>query len=299
MGMPKWTFKSGQGRLIVKDLSNENIKKIVIAPQIVVYKNIFKNSKNIIDLLSNDSNDSLFDSWRQWYNQGYRKDAKYNINDQISLNDSPRTSFEKKYLNEIALAVEFIRDDYFNQFEKNNGIWPSFIEDWSKLKSKQEMYYIDFFRYDVNSIVQEFNRDLMMEYHVDEFPVPNQIKPRRHVATINFYLNDEYSGGEICVYDSVSNKSYKYKPNPGDAVIMPSTEPFYHAVKFFENNDRYFLRAFIDYDITNDKEWSEQYSLDRSMAMSVTEKLEQEYIKNDKQIIKISIPEDLIEVENL
>ena len=55
----------------------KDIKKIVIAPQIVVYRNIFKYSKEIIDLLKIDHEDSLFTKSRQWYENGIRKDVTY------------------------------------------------------------------------------------------------------------------------------------------------------------------------------------------------------------------------------
>ena len=55
-----------------------DIEKIVIAPQIVVYKNIFKFSQELIDLVEEDIPDSILDPWREWYHQGKRKGMFFN-----------------------------------------------------------------------------------------------------------------------------------------------------------------------------------------------------------------------------
>jgi hypothetical protein len=93
------------------------------------------------------------------------------------------------------------------------------------------------------------------------------------------------------VYDDVSKKSYKYKPMPGDAVIMPSTEPFYHGVKQYFNSNRYFARTFLDYVSDKNIAWESKYIVEPDAVMT-----ESEYVGNDLQIIKISTNE--ITVEN-
>ena len=193
--------------------------------------------------------------------------------------------------------MNFIREDYLNEFE--NGIWPSFIKDWKLLKDTNKKYWIDVFRYDVDLQGEVNPSGLMMEYHVDELPVPGEIKSKRHVATVNFYLNNEYGGGEICVYDSTSNNTYMYKPMPGDAVIMPSTEPFYHGVKPFNKSDRYFLRAFIDSEVKNEIEWEKKYNIALGEDILNNVNTEESYVKNDLQTIRLSIPSNLIEVKDI
>jgi hypothetical protein len=274
-----------------------SIKKIVIAPQIVVYRNIFKHSQEIIDLMQEDRGSSFFTDWYDWYGQGSRKDSDFNLLDTLDPQGDKDLTLEKEFIVEINNCMRFIREDYLNEFKEEKGIWPSFIEDWEKLADTNKKYWIDFFKYDVNKINIERNSNLLMDYHVDEFPIPGETKINRHVATVNFYLNDTYEGGEICVYDSISNNTYMYKPLPGDAVIMPSTEPFYHGVKPFSKTDRYFLRAFIDYQVNQKHNWVNKYAVQVNpldMEGVVTEK---SYVEKDLQIIKLSIPSNLIRVE--
>lgn len=224
-----------------------DFEKIIVAPQIVIYKNIFKHSKELINLLEDDNEDSLFCSWSNWYEQGYRKNVEYDLQNVIKLEDSVYSKKEKFYLSELCSVFNFVKKDYFDQFEKNKGIWPNFIKDWDEVKKEKQVHFFEYFKYDILKEINNQPVDYAMDYHVDEYLTELDIQMIRHVATANLYLNNEYSGGEICAYDSVSDKSYKYKPQPGDIVIMPSTKPFYHAVKFFSGYDRYFLRSFFDY----------------------------------------------------
>lgn len=260
-----------------------NIQKIIIAPQIVVYRNIFKHSKEIIEMLNDDNEGSLFSPLRDWYKQGKRKDVQYHKNTVTHESDSEYVKIEKKYLKEISDITDFINKDYFGDFEKEKGIWPNFIIDWEKLKKPEDYYVVDFFRYIIENKLKENPETgsyLMMGYHVDEFPIKGEIKNNRHVLTLNFYLNDDYSEGEIYAYDSISDKNYKYKPLPGDVVVMPSTAPFYHGVGSYNNADRYFMRTFVNYDSPG--EWTDNYHLESN------ETNEDDYIKNHRQQIKIS-----------
>jgi hypothetical protein len=273
------------------------IQKIVIAPQIVVYKNMFKHSKEIIDLLNKNLYPSYFGEWKDWYSQGLRRGAYPKDFYLVDNNKEEYLSEELSYIAEVNECMNFIRKDYLNDFGKDSGIWPSFIDDWDSLYNNNNEYYIDFFRYEIEKEMKVHDTGLIMQYHVDEVPVPGERKSERHVATVNFYLNDDYEGGEICVYDSVSNKSYMYKPLPGDAVIMPSTEPFYHGVRPFKKHDRYFLRAFIDTKVVSDIEWTKKYEINIPTSMIDLITTQEEYIEKDLQTIKLSIPPELIEIK--
>jgi hypothetical protein len=275
----------------------EEIKKIIIAPQIVVYKKIFKHSQEIIELMQKDRSRSFFSNWSEWYGQGFRKDFDFNLLETLDVNEDETLLIEKDFIAEVNDCMKFIRADYLNEFKKEKGIWPSFIEDWEVLSDTNKKYWIDFFRYDVSKINARKDANLLMDYHVDEFPIPGETKENRHVATVNFYLNDTYDGGEICVYDSISNNTYMYKPSAGDAVIMPSTEPFYHGVKPFSKTDRYFLRAFIDYKVNKDYEWVNKYSVQKDDSLLSGVSTEKDYVDKDLQIIKLSIPSNIIEVK--
>jgi len=254
------------------------MKKIIVAPQIVIYKNFFKHNSELINILKNDNNDSQFCNWNKWYEQGFRKNCVHTISENPN-----EVNKEKKYLDEFCNIINFIKKDYFSEFENENGIWPSFISDWEFLKKEIKTFEIDYFKYDIEKLKDRQEDKLLMEYHVDDFLIYDNVKHSRHIATINLYLNDDYSGGEICAYDSITKKSYKFKPSAGDFIIMPSTKPFYHAVKVFKKADRYFLRTFIDYPVDGIKDIN-QYN-----------KEYENYIFNDRQMLKIKLDEETVE----
>ena len=273
-------------------MSYTNIEKIIVAPQIVVYKNIFKYSQQMIDLLDTQNKQSILDPWRDWYEQGERRGVLFNCLDVPTEEDTDTARKEKLFLKEIYDITNFINTDYFNDF-RVSGTWPEFIDNWDKLKSIEQEIYIDYFKYE-HEKEQRFNRppeQLLMDYHIDEFAIPNEVKFRRHVATINFYLNDNYSGGDICVYDDISKKSYRYKPSPGDAVIMPSTAPFYHAVKQYFNANRYFARTFLDYVSDKNIYWENRYTLNEDDPQILSE---EDYVGHDMQLIKIATDEIVV-----
>ena len=284
-------------RLVKMNTEFNDVKKIVVAPQIVIYRNIFKHSKEIIELLKENRDPSFFNNWRDWYGQGFRRDSDFTLLEKIDPGTDDLLNTEKDYILEVNRCMQFIREDYLNQFNDKNGIWPSFIKSWEELKDINKKYWIDFFRYDVKAQGKVNPSGLIMEYHVDELPVPGETKINRHVATVNFYLNDDYEGGEICVYDSVSNNTYMYKPKPGDAVIMPSTEPFYHGVRPFSKSDRYFLRAFIDSEVSGETEWKKRYEIEIGKEALSDVTTEESYVQKDLQTIKLSIPSNLIEIK--
>jgi hypothetical protein len=259
------------------------MEKLVVVPQVVIYKNIFEDSKSLIELLEENDPQSLFGEWRPWYEQGLRKEVLFNNEAPL---DTEKRKKESEILNKISAIVDFIQKDYFNDYSGDKGIWPDYIKDWSILNNPTDNKYIDYFKYTLARAGKLKKDDIMMYYHVDEFRIPGHYKKRRNVATINFYLNNEYSGGEICMYDSLSKRSFMYKPNPGDVVIMPSTSPFYHAVKTYADADRYFLRTFIEYPVNETEEGSYDWE--------ELKRQEEEFVKNDLQLIKISSNEIVV-----
>ena len=263
-------------------MKNYTFEKIVVAPQIVIYKNIFKYNKEMIDMLN--SKNCIIGEWYDWFEQGSRKEV-FEWNNSILNSDSEEIIKQKNIIQEFLDILDFIRKDYFDEFNLRNSIWPKFINDWNKMLHEPTYYDLDFFKWSDDKLK---NRNLkigqvMMPYHVDDWYHEKDYSTKKLVATINIYLNSNYSGGEICAYDSISNKSYVYKPGEGDLVIMPSHSPFYHAVKFFEGADRYFMRSFFKY----------EYVGTSSEEVDVLEEIKK-YVDKDLQQISVNAEEIIV-----
>lgn len=233
------------------------IKQTNVAPQIIVYNNILKDSNEIIDIIENNERvDSLWPKWEPWYKQGknihqlfYRDQAI------IEENDSENLKKEKIVLQNIFDVYDFIKKDYLNKYNENNGKWPSYINQWDKIREKSDPIDINIYRYDVDRFDKINEDELMMQFHVDEMPENAHSLNLHQVVTITFYLNENYEGGEVCFYDEDQNKAYEYKPRTGDATAFPSSAPFYHGVNHFTGSNRYFMRIFINYSSEGDTDW--------------------------------------------
>lgn len=227
---------------------NNSFEKIIVAPQILIYKNIFKQSEELIKASS--SNDSIFGPWNYWFEQGYRKGIDDEYYPVINDLDSKEVIKEKTIIQDFINVVKIIRSDYFSDYNRHNSIWPDFVTNWDEMTVEPEGYDIDIFKWSHEKMSSSnFNiGDIMMPYHVDDWDRQEDFAYKKNIVTINVYLNNDYEGGEICAYDLNTNKSYIYKPSAGDAVVMPSHSPFYHAVKYFNKADRYFIRTFFKYD---------------------------------------------------
>lgn len=263
------------------------IEKIIISPQIVVYKNIFKNSNAIVDFLNSKDKNIIDTQWQDWYDNGWRFSVNF---DEIEKSELA----QYQYLKEMCEAFDYIAKDYMSEYSKENGIWPSFIKDWDSINLNN--HNIDFFRYSLDhSKDRNWDSDFLMNYHVDEFDIDGVFKSQKNIVTVNFYLNDNYDGGEICAYNKDLNISYRYKPVAGDAVVMPSANPFFHAVKPFYLADRYFSRIFINYndslvDSSRDNNFfSEEHS--------VGNPYEKNFIDKGFQFLNVDIKE--VEVPNV
>jgi hypothetical protein len=241
-------------------IDNKSFEKITITPQIVVYKKILKNSQKIIDILESvNTDDSMWPNWEPWYEQGKNINQLFSRSDlNIFDKDSSSIKEEKEVLQYICEVYDFIKNDYLSEYNENNGNWPSYIKQWSKVHQDLDPVHMNIYKYDSSLIVKSGDENLMLQYHVDEMPENAHDRPWHHVVTITFYLNDDYEGGEVCFYDEESNKAYQYKPSAGDATVFPSAAPFYHAVNHFVGQKRYFLRIFIPYSSEGDKNWVEK-----------------------------------------
>lgn len=264
------------------------IEKIIISPQIVVYKNIFKNSEKLIDFLNSNDKKIITNNWQDWYDNGWRFSVNF---DGIQESDSE----EYLYLKEMCEASDYISKDYMADYAKEKGIWPSFIKDWDSINLNN--HNIDFFRYNLDhSKDRKWDSDFLMNYHVDEFDVDGVFKSQKNIVTINFYLNDDYEGGEICAYNKDLNVSYRYKPVAGDAVVMPSASPFFHAVKPFYLSDRYFSRVFVNYNDTSIDSSSDSSFF--SKEHSVGNPYEKKFIDEGFQFLDVNIKEIEVRGEN-
>jgi hypothetical protein len=251
-----------------------DLDKILVAPQIVIYKNLLKNSKHILDVLKrsefNYDSNSFFPKWEEWRptNNTPGSLLKVRIVDRdidIHEGDSEVNIEQKKVVYEVYEAFNIAVNDFIKDWA-GKGIWPNFITNWDVSdKSFWQNHEFDVLTY--SQMEDQHLHDpssgvynLPMNYHVDCNPAIVSGPGTKLSITVTMYLNDEYHGGEISFYSDSDNKVYNYKPKPGDITVFPSFQPFYHGVLPMSGNPRYLIRSFLMYNRDEDKEWSDKKS---------------------------------------
>jgi hypothetical protein len=239
-----------------------------IYPNIIVYKNLYSNIKELFDKIlfskKNSKGDFIFEKWREWFTFGDYVSTIPNRNgnhdDPNFLKNVPQADVPKVHeaeyycykniyeASQLSL-IHYVK--YFNvNIPENSQITQPNIARYSSRNylSKQKKYRPG---------------DLAMEFHTD-YPISEWYWPgRKFLLTCNTYINDNYLGGEIIFMHG--NKIVPYKPVAGDVIVFPSgsplfpivpeRKPYFHAVAIPCNNDKYFVRTYIQYEEGITNEW--------------------------------------------
>lgn len=206
-----------------------------IHPDIFVFKNVIKNSEEIISYYEKK------EGWVDWYTFGkmlqvYSRPTMFdNFPSKEEWNSKISTKGQQinnKYLKLITTIFYETTEIYFKEknIKKNN------------------------LRFDGFNIAKYFSgagvdEKMAMMYHTDTQQERKNIPEYKFDTTCLFYLNDNYMGGEISfkVLNKEQSKiehSLDYKPSAGDVVIFPSKEPFYHGVKKSYGGEKYIMRTY-------------------------------------------------------
>ena len=234
---------------MIKFNNIENVKAYTISNGIVLYKNVFKDTDDILsffkeaELYKEDT--YMMKKFHNWGQYGMMTEI-----DSSSFHDftsgyfdpgEPEEVKQKAVFEKLYSAYQFIKKDFMIKYGSSN-IWPSH---YNKVDLFNEGINtkIAFLKYDhaMSKVVEsdkfEFN---FTAFHSDYFEQDMDTPGYKLIFTSMIYLNDDYDGGEICFWDG--EKLIGYKPEPGDVIVFPSCEPFYHGVLNIKNNDRYAIR---------------------------------------------------------
>jgi 2OG-Fe(II) oxygenase superfamily len=219
------------------------IKKDLI-PFVRVYRNPFKDIKNIYNIIQNSQNNEknyFINTWQDWGSP--IPEGKYStLENSILIHNSEQYLIEKEIYEEINTQVSVALNDYVLEYE-NESFWPININGCQFLSEKWEKTIMHLLKYNLQE------SDELIGYHIDENYIDADDKVFKHnVITILIYLNDDYSGGAIkYLHGNEEKKITIYKPAAGDILIAPSLYPFAHGVESIANNNKYFARQFVSY----------------------------------------------------
>ena len=250
---------------------NNELDFFEIYPKVDVYKNLLPDSQRLAEIVKESAKSSngkyYLREWDQWSVFGSYTQQKHK-------DDEPREYGEmyddEKYLSDAVYeAYTKAISDYI---KRHNLTLP---EGASLLTSS-------FSKYDTN--VDLMGNNMSMQYHTDYVIGEAEMPGPKFFLTCTTYLNDDYVGGEIEFL--IDDKQYPYKPESGDILVFPSTEPYFHGVKTITSGEKFFVRNFVHYTYNGSEEWlrnQRHYGASR-WAKFEQERLEKENPTNMKYI---------------
>ena len=253
-------------------------EKKTIMPFVVLYKNVFDNIPEILDLIKSSNHTRVFEEWEPWYQLGQRTRLEFLSNDylidkltdveekQLALQEHIYNTLMDVYENYIQDWVDpNMKERYINRNTSFHEDWKyvfgEFVTDWSGFKNVPENPGKDCWIQSTVEILKHdhtIGRDLELAigYHLDAFNSKDAAGPKS-IITGTIYLNDEYDGGEISFLNEFDKSIISYKPKAGDLIVFPSAKPFFHAAQKVYGADKYLIRNFLLWDHSGSDRYKE------------------------------------------
>lgn len=260
---------------IIKE--KQNLEHFELYPQIVVYRNLLPDIKNLYDIM----NDSSLNSNGQYYLKEWTQWAHFGTYTQPRSEGEPGSTSGEMYDKEKYL-VDSVKEAY------HKAISDYIMKYNIDLPESSRVMGGSFSKYNEN--IDHMKNNLTMQYHTDFIICEKDMPGPKFLITCTMYINDDYDGGEIEFF--INGDVVTHKPKAGDIVIFPSGEPYYHSVKTIKNGQKLLVRNFIVYEYEGSKEWlqkQKQIGAYRWAQMEF-ERIEKEsptnmlYVKNGKKI---------------
>jgi hypothetical protein len=271
--------------------------KKTIMPFVVLYKNLFNDTEEILDLLKDSKKTKVLVEWEPWYELGQRTRFEFIDESDITENEKKHWMFQKRIYGALTDAykdyiLDWTKPEVIAKYKNTN---PNLQEDWSHV-------FGDFVtRWDFENCITEDSQDgwlsspvevlkhdhtvgrnleLAIGYHLDAFNSKDAAGPKS-IITGTVYLNDDYEGGEISFLNEFDSSIITYKPKKGDLIVFPSAKPFFHAAQKVYGNDKYLIRNFLLWNHSGSdryKEGEQKFGKDQWLLM-------QDYIRETEDLM--------------
>lgn len=255
---------------------NFEIEKI--HESIWVFKSAIKNSQDFVEYFEKNK------EWKDWYtfgkvaeNSGFTPTKFETFPTPEQWADSKSNSLQKTqyFENEINDLFYYATKLYV---EENNIVLDNWAEDgWNIAKYIPNL---------------EEHKEYVMMHHTDfqrEFTYNPGLK---FGITAVFYLNDNYTGGEIMFRfldennPSIIKEDYIYKPTAGDIVVFPSRPPHYHGVAAVTSGEKYIIRNYWRYEYPGHPLW---LKLQEKYGEDLWRELEEKRLKFNRNSDNVTI----------
>lgn len=253
-------------------MTESNLQAIEIYPNILVYKNLFKDIQKSYKVLTDsltENEDRLFSPWTQWSIFGdylnpitpnFNMSKKYGNFEDMETNTQIEED-QKNFGLEMMQNFHLVTEDYIKRYNIDVDLNETSIDDYGNV--------IPTWRWTGGTIgkyhISVDDHEVGMRYHSDYIREQGYAPGYKFVITCTIYFNDDYEGGEVDF--AMGDKLVKYKPEAGDLLVFPSghpdflTEdgrPYLHGVMPSYNKNKFLSRMYWQRYQKGTDEWYEK-----------------------------------------
>jgi len=273
-------------------MTDKPLEVVEIYPNILVYKNLFKDIKQSYKLLTDsleEQDGGIFNTWSQWsifgkylnpifpsFNCGERHG---DVNSLEITNELQKQ--QKDFVIEMMDNFHLVTEDYIKRY--NIDI------DLNSISIDEEGREVPTWRWTGGTIgmyhISNETEKHGMRYHSDYIREQGWKPGYKFVITCTIYYNDDYEGGEIDF--AMGDKLVKYKPEAGDLLVFPSGHPDYlteegkpylHGVMPSYNKNKFLSRMYWQkYQRGTDEWYEKEKEFGKEVWASMQPELEEQF----------------------
>lgn len=273
-------------------MTDKPLEIVEIYPNILVYKNLFKDIKQSYKLLTDsleEQDNGIFNTWSQWsifgkylnpifpsFNCGERHGDVNSLEITNELQEK-----QKDFVIEMMDNFHLVTEDYIKRY--NIDI------DLNSISIDEEGREVPTWRWTGGTIgmyhISNETEKHGMRYHSDYIREQGWKPGYKFVITCTIYYNDDYEGGEIDF--AMGDKLVKYKPEAGDLLVFPSGHPDYlteegkpylHGVMPSYNKNKFLSRMYWQkYQRGTDEWYEKEKEFGKEVWASMQPELEEQF----------------------
>ena len=213
-------------------MTDKQIEAIEIYPNILVYKNMFKDISKSYKVLTDsliETEDKIFSPWTQWSIFGEYLNPIvpiFSMSDKFGNLKNIETTTQvqedqKNFAIEVMENFHLVTEHYIKKYNIDVDLSETSINENGDRIKVWQWTGGTIGKYHVSNETEKHG----MRYHSDYMREQADAPGYKFIITCTIYFNDDYEGGEIDFV--MGDKLVKYKPDAGDLLVFPSGHPDY------------------------------------------------------------------------
>jgi hypothetical protein len=279
-------------------MTNKNLEAVEIYPNIIVYKNMFKDISKSYKVLTDsliETEDRVFSPWTQWSIFGdylnpivpiFSMSEKFGNLKNIETTTQVQED-QKNFAIEMMENFHLVTEDYIKKYNIDIDLNETSLDENGNTINTWRWTGGTIGKYHVSNETEKHG----MRYHSDYMPEQGQAPGYKFIITCTIYFNDDYEGGEVDF--AMGDKLVKYKPEAGDLLVFPSGHPEYlteegkpylHGVMPSYNKNKFLSRMYWQkYQSGTDEWYKKEKEFGKETWLEMQPELEKEFRKKYPQ----------------